>query len=150
MKFGTLGALIILFVWFAATPSAVAAQEATSGRSADLHAAFEFDYALRATSISLSSADREKVIAIIAEYDNGAVTESDASKRIDTVLSPGERDAVSEIERSFLVSIQQIYADANNGAPLNAPLEDFNAEIDPGDFLLLLLTTPSPSPATLP
>ena len=147
VKIPAIVTLIVLFASFATLPSPAVAQEATVGTSPDFHASFECAYALEATSMSMTAAHREKVAAIIRTYNKGNVSERDAAKRIDTVLSPGERDALSEIERSFWTSMQQIYAHASNDDPLKASFEEPGVENDPGDFLLLLLGTLAPSTA---
>jgi hypothetical protein len=149
VKIAAIATLIVLFASFATLPSLIVAQEATFGISPDLHASFEVAYALEATSISMTPAHREKVAAIIRTYNNGNVSGRDAAKRIDAVLSPGELDALSEIERSFWTSMLRIYANASNGDPLNASLEESSVEMEPGDFLLMLFGSPAPTTSSL-
>ncbi len=148
-------ALLALFTCFAATPLTAAAQErgseASFAMSPDLHASFEYDYALEATFMIISQPHRAQVASIAQACEHGLVSEADASKRINAVLSPDERGAVSEIAQSFWASLQQIYANAGSANPVKAALTKEVVQSDSGRFLLLLLESASslPSPATI-
>lgn len=155
MKYAVLAALLGLSGWFVSTPLAAAAQqtssEASFAMSPDLHASFEYDYALEATFMSISQPHRAEVASIAKAVESGTLSEADATKRIDGVLTSDERGAVSQIAQSFWASMQQIYAGSSNSDPVKASLTQGVVQANPGRFLLLLLESASslPSPATV-
>lgn len=137
------GTLVVFLASFALMPLPAAAQQFTDGSSPALHAWFEYQYARQATFVSVSPAHREQVVSIVESFENGSVSQDDATKRIDDVLSPEEKNAVVKIARSFSAAMQ-----ASVG-PVQASLGPNSAPDDAGRFLLLLLqTSSSASPAT--
>ena len=144
MRFPAWSAPAVLLASFALMPLSAAAQQFTDGTSPALHAWFEYQYARQATYVSVSAAHREQVVAIVQSFEKGSVSQDDASKHIDDVLSSDEKNAVVTIARSFSAAMQ-----ASVG-PVQASLVPSSAPDDAGRFLLLLLqTSSSASPATV-
>ena len=155
MRYAAFGALVALFAWFSATPLPAAAQEATTQQasraaSPDIHAYFEYEYALNATYLSMSVPHREQVAAVMHSFLSGSLSEADAAKRIDDTLSADERNAISKIEQSFWTSLQQIYANADDSNPVKASLRVTERDTDPGRFLLVIVVSSLPSSSPSP
>lgn len=150
MRFAVSCALAIALATFLIKPIPSPAQTAPDGVT-KMHAWFEYQYAREASFLSLSNRHREEVVAITEAFAGDKLSADSAAARINETLSPSERDAVLQVEQSFWVAMDSIYADAYDGRPAKASLGVNGAPIDAGKFLLVLLYSLEASqPATVP
>lgn len=124
---------------FIVTPSA-AAQTTTDGTSPQLHAWFELEYAREATFLSVSKPHRDQIVRIARALDNGQLSVTDASSRINALLSSPEKASVLQVEQSFLAVWNDIFPKTavQPSKLLFGPQVPFGA----ANFLLLLYAEP--------
>ena len=127
-----------------ATSAPSFSQTVSNPSSPQVHAFFEYQYALEATSLSISDDHKEKIETIVDAFAKHQLSEDKASEQISSALSADERTSVVGIEQSFFAALHGIFPNASSKEVSNASMVPQNTPLDAGHFLLLLLYVDAP------
>ncbi len=139
MKFFGYTFLAVLFSIMAATAAPSFAQTVNDESTPQVHAFFEYEYALQATSLSISDSHRAKIESIVEAFGKRQLSETNAAQQITAVLSSDETKSVVAIEQSFFAAMHGIFRNASNDQVSGAAIVKDDTPLDSGRFLLLLL-----------